>query len=180
MLRHTQRSKARMHTFPDILRDVFCSPPVPCFGTITEGIYLRTRSDGRLFNLARLRAKIKVWETTIRDVLFADDAAIAAHSQQQLRTLLTRFAKTCKLFGLTIILKKTKVMGNMGQDVSVPPEISIDDYELEAVHQFTYMESTITTEQPAPWRGAQQTYWEGRNDACPPHHTRLIESRTIY
>ena len=32
------------------------------FDTTTEGIYLRTRSDGRLFNLARLRAKTKVRE----------------------------------------------------------------------------------------------------------------------
>ena len=36
------------------------------FGSTTEGIYLRTRSDGRLFNLARLRAKTKVHELLIR------------------------------------------------------------------------------------------------------------------
>ena len=39
------------------------------FDTTTEGIYLRTRSDGRLFNLARLRAKTKVREVLIRDML---------------------------------------------------------------------------------------------------------------
>ena len=54
------------------------------FGTSTEGIYLRTRSDGRLFNLARLRAKTKVREALIRDMLFADDAAVVTHTQQQL------------------------------------------------------------------------------------------------
>ena len=42
-------------------------------------------------------------------MLFADDAAIAAHSQ--LQTLQTRFAEACKLFALTISLKKTKVIG---------------------------------------------------------------------
>ena len=30
------------------------------YGTTSEGICLRTRSDGRLFNLGRLRAKTKV------------------------------------------------------------------------------------------------------------------------
>ena len=30
------------------------------FGTSEEGVYIRTRSDGKLFNLARLRAKTKV------------------------------------------------------------------------------------------------------------------------
>ena len=44
------------------------------FDTTTEGIYLRTRSDGRLFNLTRLRAKTKVRKVLIRDMLFADDA----------------------------------------------------------------------------------------------------------
>ena len=54
------------------------------FGSTTEGIYLRTRSDGRLFNLARLRAKTKVREVLIRDMLFADDAAVATHTQREL------------------------------------------------------------------------------------------------
>ena len=36
----------------------------------TEGIYFRTRSDGMLFNLAHLRAKTKVCEVLIRDMLF--------------------------------------------------------------------------------------------------------------
>ena len=46
------------------------------FDTTTEVIYLRTRSDGRLFNLARLRAKTKVREVLVRDMLFADDAVV--------------------------------------------------------------------------------------------------------
>ena len=44
------------------------------FGTASEGICLRTRSDSRLFNLGRLRAKTKVREALIRDMLFADYA----------------------------------------------------------------------------------------------------------
>ena len=54
------------------------------FGSTTEGIYLRTRSDGRLFNLARLRAKTKVRKVLIRNMLFADDAAVATHTQREL------------------------------------------------------------------------------------------------
>ena len=52
------------------------------FATTTEGIYLRTQSDGRLFNLACLRAKTKVREVLIRVMLFADDAAVVAHTQE--------------------------------------------------------------------------------------------------
>lgn len=55
------------------------------FGSATEGIYLHTRSDGRLFNLARLKAETKVREALIRDMLFADDAAFTTHTQQSSR-----------------------------------------------------------------------------------------------
>ena len=49
------------------------------FGESTEGIYLRTRSDGNLLKLSRLRVNTKVHEKYVRDLLFADDAAITTH-----------------------------------------------------------------------------------------------------
>ena len=109
--------------------------------TTTEGIYLRTRSDGRLFNLARLRAKTKVRKVLIRDMLFADNAAVVTHTQKELQSLIDCFSQACKDFGLTISLKKTIVLG---QNTEAPPVITIDDYELDAVSQFTYLGSTIT------------------------------------
>ena len=111
------------------------------FDTTTEGIYLRTRSDGRLFNLARLRAKTKVREVLIRDMLFADDAAVATHTQKELQSLMDCFSQACKDFEMTISLKKTNVMG---QDTEALPVITIDNYELDALCQFTYFGSTIT------------------------------------
>ena len=108
------------------------------FDSTTEGIYLRTRSDGRLFNLARLIAKTKV---LIRGMLFADDAAVVTHTQEELQSLMDCFSEACKDFGLTISLKKMNVLG---QDTEAPPVITIDDYELDAVSQFTYLGSTIT------------------------------------
>ena len=111
------------------------------FDTTTEGIYLRTRSDGRLFNLTRLRAKTKVRKVLIRGMLFADDAAVATHTQEELQSLMECFSQACKDFGLTISLTKTNVLG---QDTEAPPVITIDDYELDAVCQFTYIGSIIT------------------------------------
>ena len=81
-------------------------------------MYQHTRTDGRLFSLSRLRAKTKVRETLIRDMLFADDAAVTSHTEQQLQCLMDRFSQACKDFGLTTSLKKTNVMG---QDVDRPP-----------------------------------------------------------
>ena len=79
--------------------------------TTTEGIYFRTRSDDRLFNFARLRAKTKVCKDLIRDMMFDDDAAVATHTQEELQTLMDCFSQACKDFGLTISLKKTNVLG---------------------------------------------------------------------
>ena len=51
-------------------------------------------------------------------------------------------AYACREFGLTISLKKTNVMG---QDVSEAPSISIGDYALEVVEDFSYLGSTISS-----------------------------------
>ena len=66
------------------------------FGTVKEGIYLHTRTDGKLFSPSRLKAKTKVKKTIIRDILFADDAAIAAHIPSQLQALKLNFVKFSK------------------------------------------------------------------------------------
>ena len=44
-------------------------------------------------------------------MLFADDAALAAHTEDALQRLITHFADACTEFGLTISLKKTKIVG---------------------------------------------------------------------
>lgn len=51
------------------------------FGNSTGGVDMHTRSDGRLHNATRLRAKTKMCETIITSMLFADDAAVASHTE---------------------------------------------------------------------------------------------------
>ncbi|KAL0195112.1 hypothetical protein M9458_008684, partial [Cirrhinus mrigala] len=118
--------------FSLLLRYAFCNSE--------DGIFLHTRSDGNLFNLARLRAKTKVRRILIREMLFADDAALAAHTEGALQRLITCFADACTEFGLAISLKKTNILA---QDVSTTPAITIGDHTLEVVENFTYLGSTI-------------------------------------
>ena len=110
------------------------------FGGSTDGIYLNTRSDGKLFNPSRLKAKTKVRETLIRDMLFADDAALVSHTEPQLQALMDGFSRASQNFGMTISVKKTNVMG---QDVTSPPSISVSGSALDVVHEFTYLGSTV-------------------------------------
>ncbi|XP_069976542.1 uncharacterized protein [Penaeus vannamei] len=72
------------------------------------GIYLRTRVDGKLFNLSRLKAKTKTQPKHLRDFLFADDATVTTRSAEDLQQLMTPFNNACRDFGLTISLKKTR------------------------------------------------------------------------
>lgn len=112
------------------------------FNESENGIFLHTRSDGNLFNLARLRAKTKVRKVLIREMLYADDAAFTAHTETALQRLITLFAEACTEFGLTISLKKTNIMG---QDVSTAAKITIGEHTLEVVEKFTYLGSTISS-----------------------------------
>ena len=51
------------------------------FNDCSEGVYIHTRADGNLYNIARLRAKTKVAKVLIHELLFADDAALTSHSE---------------------------------------------------------------------------------------------------
>ena len=93
-------------------------------------------------NQIRLKAKTKVRKALTRDILFADDAVFAAHTQQDMQSMKNRFSQACKDFGLTIGLKKTNVMR---QDARSPPATTIHNFKLDSVHLFTYLGST------SPW-----------------------------
>ena len=111
------------------------------FNSSNEGIYLHSRNDGKLFKMSRLlKSKSKVSETLIRELLFADDAALTSHSVADLQRLIDRFNNACIEFGLTISLKKTVVMA---QDANEFPSFNINDHMLEIVDEFTYLGSTI-------------------------------------
>ena len=112
------------------------------FNDSTEGIYLRTRSDGSLFNLARLKAKTLVRNVLVRELLFADDAALVSHTEDGLQCMLNKFADACKEFGLTISIKKTQVMGlNTPSD----PMLHLEGQLLETVNDFVYLGSNMSS-----------------------------------
>ena len=73
-------------------------------------------------------------------MLFADDAALASHTETGLQQLVDRLSFACKEFTLTISIKKTHVMA---QDVENPPSICIGNTTLDCVDSFTYLGSTV-------------------------------------
>ena len=104
------------------------------------GVSLLTRSDGDFFNLQRFKAKSRTKKFIIRELLYADDAAICASTSEDLQTLLNHFAEACRRFGLTISLKKTVTMSQATDS----PIFSIDDTTLQEVDKFTYLGSSLS------------------------------------
>lgn len=53
------------------------------FADCVDAIRIRFRTDGGLYNLSRLRAKAKVRDAFIRELLYADNCAPFAHSNSR-------------------------------------------------------------------------------------------------
>ena len=77
---------------------------------LSTGVFIRTRSDGTLFHLARLKASTKTRELCIRELLFANDAAIVSHTLKDTRKICKQFEQVAIMFGLTINTKKTATL----------------------------------------------------------------------
>ena len=112
-----------------------------------DGVYIRYRLDGSLFNLRRLQAHTKTLEQLIRDLLFADDAALVAHTERALQRITSCFAEAAQLFGLEVSLKKTEVLHQPApREEYRPPHIIIGNTELKTVQHFTYLGCTISSD----------------------------------
>ena len=72
----------------------------------TQGIELKFRYDGDIFNLQRLYAKTKIEKTMLLEMLFADDAAVCVTTEEELQVILNTFFQVFKQFGLQMAIKK--------------------------------------------------------------------------
>ena len=67
---------------------------------------------------------------------------LTSHTEAGLQELVSRLSHACKEFGLTISLKKTKILA---QGTDTAPDITIDNSHLEVVETFTYLGSNIAS-----------------------------------
>ena len=103
------------------------------------------RTDGELFNMRRLKAKTKVKATSIVDLQYADDCAIAAHTGTDLQNTIDAFSQAYKLLGLTVNVTKTKVIFQPAQPLTATsPNIDIEGTTLENVDRSPYLGSYLS------------------------------------
>ena len=114
------------------------------FRDCNQGIYIRYRSSGKRFNIRRFAVKTKVLLALVRNLLYADDCDLVAHTESDMQCFMDRLSEACKAFGLTISLDKTVVMFQPAPGtVYVEPSIYTDGKKLKVVDKFTYLGSTI-------------------------------------
>ena len=71
---------------------------------------MQFRTDGSVFNLRRTQAKTSEFSVILRDILYADDCVLLAHTESVSQPLFDRFSNAAHGFGLTVSLKKAEVM----------------------------------------------------------------------
>ena len=113
------------------------------FSDSPSGVSIRFRSNGSLFNLARLRSQSKYMTTLLHEFQYADDCApLIADSEEALHDSIDSFADAASSFGLTINCKETEVMELQNSAVRNP--LSVNGTHLANVHSFKYLGSTVT------------------------------------
>ena len=114
---------------------------------LEQGVYLRYRLDGSLFDLRRLTAKTNIVKKTVLEALFSDGCAFMAHGESDLQVIVNKNAEASRLFGLTISLGKTEVLFQPAPAaVAHQSTSSIDGTQLKSVDDFKYLGSVISSD----------------------------------
>ena len=111
-----------------------------------NGIPIKYRFDGKLFNLARrLQAKSKVQTEVLDEFLFADDMAKDAPSEEKMQKGVDQVSDSCDSYNLTISIKNTTEVVYLPTPGKPYKEssITVKGQRLQVVDKFTYLGSTL-------------------------------------
>ena len=129
---------------PTMFSMMFSAMLTDAFQDVDAGFPIRYRFDGKLLNLRRLQAKSKVQTDVVDKLLFADDLAENAKSEEKMQGAVDRMTQACDNFQLTISTKKTEVVHQPapGKPYS-EPTITVNGQKIQVVDKFTYLGSTL-------------------------------------
>ena len=66
------------------------------FRVLGGGVYIQSRQNADLFNVAHFRAKIKTTRILMRELLFADDGALVADAAEEMQKIVDAFSRCVK------------------------------------------------------------------------------------
>ena len=88
---------------------------------LNRGVFIRTRTDGKLFNHARLHAHTKTLEMCIRELLYAVDTALVVNNADDMQQIMDRFSPATVIFVLKINISKTELLYQPPPIMSIEP-----------------------------------------------------------
>ena len=117
---------------------MFSAMLTDAFQDCDNGIPMRYRFDGKLFNLRRLQTEV------LDEFLFADDMAKGAPTEEKMQKGVDQVSDSCDSYDLTISIKKTEVVyqpapGKPYKELT----ITVKGRRLQVVDKFTYLGSTL-------------------------------------
>jgi len=115
-----------------------------CHVSAADGVRIKYRLDGSLFNIHRLQAVTKVTNDTIFDLQYADEAALPSHTPDSLQRQLDVISSAYSRSGQVVNSKMTEVL-YLPSESSLPPTFYISGNQLGLTGQFTYLGSIITS-----------------------------------
>ena len=113
------------------------------FRDMGDGVYMQSRQSVDLFNVAHFRTKTNITRILMRQLLFADDSTLVAHSAEDMQELVDAFSDASKKFGLKINTKKTEVLYQTNSTRTGEEDIMVGGNKLNSILEFTYLGSTI-------------------------------------
>ena len=135
---------------PILFNIFYAAMLLDAFGDSNLGVDVQYRLDGNVFNLRRLQSKSKILEGLARDLLYADDCCLVAHSLEDVQELTDCFSRAAKRFGLTISISKTEVLLQPRPNTNPPPPVvTIDGAPLKVVDNFCYLGSMLSSDASA-------------------------------
>uniref|UniRef100_A0A8C8SWW4 Reverse transcriptase n=1 Tax=Pelusios castaneus TaxID=367368 RepID=A0A8C8SWW4_9SAUR len=147
----TQEAKRLVQGTADLPQASFSSRgspnPVECLPQYpSSGIGIEYRTEGKFFSLQHLHSKTKVTTTVITNLQHADNCAIFAHTEADLKSTVGLFSGTDHNLGLSLNIGKTKVLHQPapGCVATFLPQIVIRGEPLENAEHFPYFGSHLS------------------------------------
>ena len=135
------------------------------FRSTEEGVYIQTRHNADLFNVSHFKAKTKTERILVKELLFADDSAIVAHTAEGTQALVDRFESAARRFGLKLNIKKTECLYQPSKLVVPPPmpsDIKINNEKLVRSKNFVYLGNTISESAKLD----KEPIYDGQSQCC--------------
>ena len=130
------------HITPEVVPETQCGfrgNRSTTFRNMGDDVYIQSRHNADLFNVAHFRAKTKTTQILMTELLFTDDSALVAHSAEEMQKIVYAFSDASKKFSLKINIKKTEVLNQPNSTRTREEDIMVDGNKLN------YLGSTISS-----------------------------------